>query len=119
MNYLKKIGISLGIGFPLFFIFIFLLTLLEYINFISPTTKNIFFILFILASFLISGFILGKKSLKKGWLEGIKLSIIEIIIFMCINLVFKNWQIKSIVFYLLIFISTTFGSMLGVTKRKN
>ena len=119
MNYFKKIGISLGIGFSLFFVFIFLFTFLEYINLISYTTKNIFFIILVFLSFLISGFTLGKRSIKKGWLEGIKLSTIEIIIFLGINLLFKNWQIKNIVFYLIVFISTTFGSMLGVTKRKN
>lgn len=119
MNYLKKISISLGIGFSLLFVLMFLFTLLEYINFISPATKNIFFIILSLVSFLISGFVLGKKSIKKGWLEGIKLSIIEIIIFLGINLLFQNWQIKNIIFYLIVFIATTFGSMLGVTKRKS
>ena len=118
MNYLKKIIISLGFSFIIFFISSFLFTFLQYINWLSPTILTVFFTISTIISFFIGGFIFGKKSLKKGWLEGIKLSFIQIIIILLVNLLISNMQIKNIIFYIILFISTTFGSIVGVNRKK-
>ena len=118
MNYLKKIGISLSFTLIIFFFSILLLTLLQYINWITPTIFKILITTLTIISFFIGGFIFGKKSIRKGWLEGIKLSFINIIIFLLINVLLSNLQTKNIIFYIATFIFTTLGSIIGVNKKK-
>ena len=118
MNYLKKVGISLSISFGLFFIFLFLITILQYTGIISNNILQIIFTIIIFSSFLIGGISFGKKSIKKGWWEGIKLSIINIVLIMIINLIFTNINIKSYILYLIIFLGSTMGSIIGVNTRK-
>lgn len=118
MNYLKKIGISLGFSFSIFFISTFIFTFLQYIDWLSPTTLKVFFTISTIIAFFIGGFIFGKKAIKKGWLEGIKLSSIIIILLVIFNLLLSNFQVQNIISYLIVFLFTTLGSIVGVNKKK-
>lgn len=117
MNELKKIGISLGFSFLFLFISIFIITFFNYISFFSSKSTNIFKFLFLLISLFIGGFISGKKSMKNGWLEGVKLGSIFILFFLISSLLFQSFRIKNIIFYSIIMGSTTFGSMVGINKK--
>ena len=119
MNYLKKVGVSLLISFIPMLLSIFLFTLLEYVGWISNNTFKIFVVIFSLFSFLISGILFGKKMNKKGWLEGIKLSIIEILIIVLANFLFSTTSIKNLIMYAVIFLGTTIGSIIGVNKSNS
>lgn len=115
IKYLKSIGISL-ISIIILNIFT---TLLQYFN-IFPNISNFFKILIIIISIFIGSFILGKNSLKKGYIEGLKFGIIIIILFSLINLIlFKNFQFKNIIYYLIIIVSSIFGSMIGIQKKSS
>ena len=120
MNYLKKTGISLLyiIGFIL--ILTFLITLLNYFNIISKNVVSVFKIIIPIVSLFIGGFIIGKKSSKKGWLEGLKLSLIFLFIFILFNYLGlkNNIEFKNLLYYLIIITSTCFGSMLGINYNK-
>lgn len=118
MNYLKKISVSTGISFGLFLMLSFLITLLEYTGIISNNILKIIFTTMIFLSFLIGGISFGKKSLKKGWWEGIKLSAINIIFIIISTLIFTGLSLKSSILYLIIFLATTIGSIIGVNTRK-
>lgn len=118
MNYLKKIGIALGFSFIIFFLSTFFFTFLQYIRWISESTLKIIITIFTILSFFLGGFIFGKKSLQKGWLEGIKLSFINILFFLLLNLLLNNFQIKNIISYAFIFFFTTVGSIVGVNRKK-
>lgn len=120
MNYLKKAGISLLyiIGFIL--ILTFLITLLNYFNIISKNVVSVFKIIIPIVSLFIGGFVTGKKSSQKGWLEGLKLSLIFLFIMILFNYLGlkNNIEFKNLLYYLIIIVSTCFGSMLGINYNK-
>ena len=120
MNYIKKIGKSLIYLISILLISNLILTIFSYINVIKGSGVVIFKIIILLISFFISGFIFGKSSTKKGWLEGIKISLIYLMLLIIIGILsnIKIFEIKNIIFYLIIIITTTFGSMVGINKRK-
>ena len=120
MNYLKKLGISMIyiLSFILGLTFIF--TLLNYIGILNNTAINIIKIIIPILSMLIGGFVIGKKTGKKGWLEGLKLSLIFLIILTLFNYLGlkSNLSLKVFIYYLILIISTIFGSIIGVNKYK-
>ena len=120
MNYLKKLGISIIyiLSFILGLTFIF--TLLHYIGLLNNTTINIIKIIIPIISMFIGGFIIGKKTGKKGWLEGLKLSLIFLVILTLFNYLGlkSTLSLKVIIYYLILIISTMFGSIVGVNKYK-
>jgi len=88
---------------------------------ISDKTFNILKIITTLISFIIGGIYIGNKSNKKGYLEGLKIGLIVIIIFFIISyLAFdKGITIKSSIYYLVILATSIIGSMIGINKKKN
>lgn len=119
MNYIKKLGKSLLIGIITFTILLILVTLLSYLNVIKGNTITIFNLLIPLISIFASAFILGKKTNKKGWLEGLKIGLIFILILLIFNIfIYNNFQTKNLIYYTIILISSIFGSMVGIIKKK-
>ncbi len=120
MKYLKVLGISFGFILGLFFILTFLTTLLSYFNIINSNIVGIIKIIIPTVSLLIGSFIVGNHAIKMGWLEGLKLSAIVIILIMLFNyLAFGNKiEIKDFIYYLILMTSAIFGSMIGISKKK-
>lgn len=120
MNYLKNLGISIIyiLAFILGLTFIF--TLLNYIGLLNNTVISIIKIIIPVISMFIGGFVIGKKTGKKGWLEGLKLSLIFLIILTLFNYLGlkSNISLKVGIYYLILIISTMFGSIIGVNKHK-
>ena len=118
MNYLKKLGKSLIYVFSIMLVGIFIITLLNYIGFLNGKIFSFFQILILIISLFVGGFITGKNSKKRGWLEGIKLSSIIIVLFFIIGyLAFESLpQLKTIIYYIIIITSSIIGSMIGITK---
>lgn len=119
LKYIKNLGKSFLyiIGFILALTFI--VTLLSYFNIISSKVLSILEITILCLSLFVGGFIIGKKSLKKGYLEGLKLSGIFLIILLLFNfLAFdQTFKISDLIFYLIITLSSIFGSTLGINKK--
>ncbi len=120
MTYLKNLGISLLWIISIFLIFTFIITFLNYINIIGDNVISIFKILIPVISLFIGGFMIGKRSKNKGWLEGLKLGFIFSILIVIFNfLAFNNsFKIKYLLFYLIIIISSILGSMIGINRKK-
>ena len=116
---MKKLIISLGYFFIILFSLLLIYTLLLYFNLLSNNILNYFKLLIPLISILYSSYILGRKSVKKGYLEGMKLAFIIIFMFIIINLMFDSFNYKSILYYLIIFISSSLGAMIGINRKKN
>lgn len=73
-----------------------------------------------LLSLGIGGWIIGKSALKNGWIEGLKLGIIIIILILIGNLIFKQpIVLKDWIFYFVLVTSSMLGSMLGINMKKN
>lgn len=118
MNYLKKV--FKPIVFTILFILISLLiiTLLNYFNILGyKLTIYLKFILGIIA-FILGGFQIGIRSSKKGWLEGLRYSLIIIIPIIIISIIIRSFEYKCLIFYSILIISSVIGSMFGITKNK-
>lgn len=118
MNYLKKIGIGFGYIISISLISVLLLTILNYFSIIG--SKMVVFLEIIIAfiSMFIGGFVVGKRSNQKGWLEGLKFGGIFLIFIVILNLILKNdIEIKNIIYYIIILFSTIFGSIIGINKN--
>ena len=121
VKYLKNISISILYIIVSILILTFITTLFSYFNIIGEKTISIFKITIPIISLFIGGFYIGKRSIKKGWFEGLKLGLIFIILliifeFFALDISFKG---KNIIYYLIIIISSIFGSMIGISNKKN
>ena len=120
MTYIKKYGLRLLYTILSLLISILFLTTLYHYNLINQTTYNILKIIIILTNIFISSFILGQKTKIKGYLEGIKFSLIIIPLFIIIALILDlTIRIRIIIYYIIIFITSTLGSMIGINTKKN
>ena len=115
IKYLKSIGYIL-IGF---LITTLIITVMSYFNIFNSNTLKWFKLLFITISLYIGGFYIGKNSSNKGYLEGLKLSgIIILLLFIVSYLAFnKGLNFKNTIYYLLIMGSCILGSITGINKR--
>lgn len=120
MNYLKNLGISL------LFIILFVLgltfigTLLNYIGLFNSAVIKIIKVLIPVISMFIGGFVIGKKQGKNGWLEGGKLGLIFLVILTLFNYLGLDYSFsfKSIIYYIILLVSSILGSIIGVNKFK-
>lgn len=117
MNYLKKLSISIGISFISILSLTLLLTILNYSSFISNSIMSIFEILIPIISILIGSIYLGKRTEKKGYIEGLKLGIIFILILFILNIIISDFKTKYILFYIILITSSILGSMIGINKK--
>ena len=117
LNYLKAL---LYIIIPLLVLNI-VMTILYFFNIIGNSSINYLKLIIVLLSMIIGGIYIGSKANKKGWLEGIKISIVVIILLFLISYLGfdKGISIKSVVYYFLITISSMLGSIIGINKRKS
>ncbi len=114
-NYIKSITYTLII----LLILTFILTILSYFNIIGNKLLTILEFIAIIVSTLIGGIIIGKNAKKQGWIEGIKISLIFIILLIVLNILLINKKLDytNLIYYLIITISTTLGSMIGINKK--
>ena len=121
MLFLKNGGKSLLISLISILVLTFIITLFNYINIISLSVVNIFSYIIPFISFFIGAFILGKKSLNKGWLEGIKLGLICLIILFIFNfLAFsEGYTLSNLILYVIVLISNILGAMIGINMKKD
>ena len=116
MKYLKTIIFE----FILLICLTLLLTILYYFNIISSNINNIFKIVSFIVTFFLTGVYISKRSNRKYYLEGLKISGINIAIFLLISLIFKfKFSLQIILYYLIITITITIGSIIGSLFKKN
>ena len=120
MKYLKKLGFSLIYVISTILVLTFITTLFSYFNILNNKVISIIKIIIPIISMLIGGFYIGKRSLKKGFLEGLKLgSIFSLVLIIFNYLAFDNsFKFKYLLFYLIIIVSSILGSMIGINVNK-
>lgn len=119
MNLIKKYGLTLIVMIGIILFFSFFAVTLNYTNIISRSTLAIFKIMIVVTSFFIGGFIMGKRSNKKGWLTGVKIGSMLTIIFIIFNLLFfHSFQLKYLLYYLILISSSILGSIIGINKKE-
>lgn len=108
INYLKVLLIPLGV------ILIFPLVL-SILNLIGLRTHNLFILIMMIFTSLISGVMIGKKAFKKGYLSGLVLGLILISFLFLLGLFGStNTSLHSVIYYLIIIICSIIGSMIGI-----
>ena len=97
---------------------ILVISLLNYFDIIGPKGLSIMQIISAVVWIFIGGFLIGKKVNKKGYLEGIKLGLIVVFLFILINLlgIRVNFEFKSFIFYLILVVSAMIGGIIGIGK---
>ena len=76
-----------------------------------------FEIIAVLFSSFVGGFTIGGNVSSKGYLYGLRLSAIIILLFIIFGIIFNSICFANIIYYLIITICITFGSMLGIMKK--
>ncbi len=120
MSYLKNLGVSFLYSVISLLLSIFFLTLFNYINFID----NGFFVFSMISDIVLSvflgAFILSRSCNDKGWFEGLKFGFIFLLIISLLNYFIFNFHfnLKYLVFSIIIIISSLLGGMIGINFKK-
>ena len=117
MKYLKAFSIVIIVAT--------LITLISsslcYRNIISNKTNDVIKIISMIIPAFISGLYIGKRSTNKGYLEGIKVGGITVLFLLMLSYLGFNNSISviKILYYLLIFMLTVIGSIVGINKKED
>lgn len=114
-HYLK----SMIYTFSIILISTIILTIFNYFNIINGTLLKIIMLIIPLLGVIIGSFKIGKVSNTKGYIEGIKYSIIWVLLFLIVNLIVKNFTLTSIFYYFIMIILSSFAGILGINRKKN
>lgn len=119
MKFIKKIFFPLLIMISIILVSPIIISILSYFGLFNSKITSIFKIITSLISFLIGGFLIGKRSDKKGYMEGLKLSIIFLIlnVVLSIFLLDTPLKIKNVLYYVILIITCMFGSIMGIQKK--
>lgn len=113
----KKILNSLGYFFIILLIGTLFITLINYFNLLNTKIISILKFILPISAMLISSYKLGKISEKQGYLEGLKLGSIIILIFLLLILLLDSFSLRSILYYLILLLTSIIGSMIGINKK--
>lgn len=97
-----------------------ILSFFSYFNILNGNIINILQLLISFISIMIGSYKQGISSVKYGYFEGMKVGGCFVLIFILINLLFiRLFNIKNLIYYLLILILSSFGGMIGISRKKN
>ena len=109
--------------FKIYFLFIgiilisiLLLSLLNTFG-VPKNITNILSMIIMILTFLITGISKGKNCEKNGYLQGLKIGSILILILILIGFISFNFNFKTILYYLILLLSSVFGAMIGINKK--
>ena len=120
MDFIKYLKTLLYVTIGTFF-FNLILTLLYYFNIIGANVNSYLKLIFMAIIMITGGLMIGLKADKKGWLEGIKIGgLVICLMFLVSYLGFdKSLNIKSIIYYVLLILSSMLGSVIGINKKSS
>lgn len=109
-----------GITFASLFLGLLLLTVFYYFNILSTGAVSILRYIILLLITLVSSIHIGRKSTKKGWLQGLKFGLIFIsfLFFFSLTALSITFRFRIILYYLILITTSIFGSMIGINIRK-
>ncbi len=117
---LEKYGKTIGIFLGILLLFSFLLAVLNYFQIFYTKGMDLWIFLGMILVLFFIGFYWGKKAEKKGYLEGIKIGTCLIFLLIVINLLFyrTGFSFERLLYYLVLILSSTFGSMVGINGKQ-
>ena len=114
----KKILNSLMWFFIIMLVGTLIITILHYFNIMNNKTISIIKFIIPMIAMIISSYRLGKVSNKKGYLEGLKFGGIIIFIFIILVILLDKLEIKSIIYYGILLLTSIISSMIGINRKK-
>lgn len=115
---LKKILNSILTFFIIILVGTLIITLINYFSLLPSNIISILKLILPITTIFISSYKLGKQSEKKGYIEGLKLGIIIITIFIILTLLLDKLSVKSSLYYLILLLTSTLSSMIGINRKK-
>ena len=114
-KYAKMIGLFLGV----ILLFSLLLALFNSFDLLYFKATNTIVLIGMILLLFIIGFEFGKRALKQGYLEGIKIGFCLIFLMIVTNLIFyqTGFSIERIIYYVVLILASTLGSMVGINKK--
>lgn len=120
MTFLKNASKAIGFSLLIMLVLTFIVTLFNYIGLFNLKIVNAFSYITPFISCLIGGMTLGRRSNKKGYLEGLKLGLIIILLLFIFNFLALNqgYTLPNIILYIIILGASILGSMVGINLKK-
>ena len=119
MNYLKKLGKFLLIIFSSILILGLLLNTLYYFDIVNNNIYNIMKMLIVLITLFVSALFFGKSSLKYGFVEGLKLGAIFLLVMIILKLITNSdFDIRTGIYSIIILLTTSVGAIIGINKKE-
>lgn len=119
LNNIKNYLISIGYFLLVVAIFSIILTIFNYYDIITGNLFKIIKILIPSLALFVGGFKVGNSATKKGYIEGIKLGLIMVILLFLFGYLGFNasFNISLILYYIILIISSILGAMIGINKK--
>lgn len=119
MDNVKNYLIAIGYFLLVVAVFAIILTIFNYYDIVTNKLFKVIKVLIPSLALFIGGYKVGNNANKKGYIEGIKLSLIIIVIlFMFSYLGFNaSFSISLILYYIILIISSMLGAMIGINKK--
>lgn len=119
MKNIKKILKELGLSLVFLLIGLLFISTLYYFDIISPKVTNYFRLIYLLLVIFITSYRLGKNTEKNGYLTGIKIGLLYILVFALIGLIFfvLDIHLRIIIYYIIILFTAILGSIIGIQKK--
>ena len=119
MDNVKNYLIAIGYFVLVVAVFAIILTIFNYYDIVTNKLFKVIKVLIPSLALFIGGYKVGNSANKKGYIEGIKLSLIVIVIlFMFSYLGFNaSFSISLILYYIILIISSMLGAMIGINKK--
>jgi len=120
MKILKKYSKTLIFFLITIFILSFIVSLLNITNTLYSKGSEIITIIGMILLFAIIGIEYGKKAQEKGYLEGLKIGLSLIFVLIIINILFyrSGFSLERLIYYIVLILTSTLGSMIGINKKK-
>ncbi len=114
--YLKELGY-----YTIFLILLIFITSLLNLLGLSTSITNLLIFIFNVLSFLIFGYRSGKKVNSKGYIAGLKISGLFILLIVIVNIIINKdiFKLTTFIYYIILLITGLFGGMLGINKKGN
>lgn len=113
--YLKYLGFS----FIILLLGLLLISTLYYFDIISSTFTTYFRFIYFLLVIFITSYKLGKITEKNGYLTGIKIGLLYILVFALLGVIVFSPKIhlRVLIYYLIIILTAILGSIIGIQKK--
>lgn len=118
LQYLKNLSKGLLTTIIIFIILSLILTLLNYFNLLNHTVLTICKMIIPLLSVGLGGLTAGKSVTKNGWISGLLIGLFITFIIFILSLILQEFEFKNLIFFIILIITSTFGSMLGINTKK-